>query len=77
MNRAMETRTLMSPSDRWGVPVQQHSFPWFPSTSFQWVIVNFKNIPDKGRLGGSVVGHLPSAQGVILESRDRVPHQAS
>ena len=30
-----------------------------------------------GYLGGSVVEHLPSIQGVILESRDRVPHQAS
>ena len=29
-----------------------------------------------GRLGGSVVEHLPSAQDVILESRDQVPHQA-
>ena len=29
-----------------------------------------------GRLGGSVVERLPSAQGVTLESPDRVPHQA-
>ena len=29
-----------------------------------------------GCLGGSAVEHLPSAQGVILESQDRVPHQA-
>ena len=29
-----------------------------------------------GHLGGSVVEHLPLAQGVILESWDRVPHQA-
>ena len=28
-----------------------------------------------GRLGGSAVEHLPSAQGMILESRDQVPHQ--
>ena len=27
-------------------------------------------------LGGSVVEHLPSAQGMILESQDQVPHQA-
>ena len=27
-------------------------------------------------LGGSAVKHLPSAQDVILESRDGVPHQA-
>ena len=29
-----------------------------------------------GRLGGSVVEHLPLAQGVILETRDQVPRQA-
>ena len=29
-----------------------------------------------GRLGASAVEHLPLAQGVILESQDRVPHQA-
>ena len=29
-----------------------------------------------GCLGGSAVEHLPSAQGVILESRDRVLHWA-
>ena len=30
-----------------------------------------------GRLGGSVVEHLPSAQGVILESQDQVPTSGS
>uniref|UniRef100_A0A8C0SBR3 Spermatosis associated 1 n=1 Tax=Canis lupus familiaris TaxID=9615 RepID=A0A8C0SBR3_CANLF len=30
----------------------------------------------QGHLGGSVVEHLPSAQGVILGSQDRVPHRA-
>ena len=30
----------------------------------------------KGRLGGSAVKCLPSAQGVILESWDQVPHRA-
>ena len=29
-----------------------------------------------GCLGGSVVGHLPSAQGVVLGSWDHIPHQA-
>ena len=29
-----------------------------------------------GSLGGSVVQRLPFAQGVILESGDRVPHRA-
>ena len=30
----------------------------------------------RGRLDGSAVEHLPSAQGVILGFRDRVPHRA-
>ena len=30
----------------------------------------------QGRLGGSAVEHLLSAQGVILESQDQVAHQA-
>ena len=29
-----------------------------------------------GSLGGSAVKRLPLAQGVILETRDQVPHQA-
>lgn len=29
-----------------------------------------------GHLGGSVVGHLPSAQGMLLEFLDPVPHRA-
>ena len=36
-----------------------------------------KNSSMRGSLGGSVVQHLPSVQGMILESRDQVPHQAS
>ena len=35
-----------------------------------------KTIQTQGPLGGSVVEHLPSAQVMILESWDRVPHQA-
>ena len=31
---------------------------------------------DRGSLGGAVVWRLPLAQGVILETRDRVPHRA-
>ena len=30
----------------------------------------------QGSLGGSAVWRLPSAQGVILETWDRVPHRA-
>ena len=35
-----------------------------------------KAITEQGRLGGSVVERLPSAQVVILRSWDRVPHWA-
>ena len=31
---------------------------------------------EEGRLGGTAVGRLPSAQGVILALWDRAPHQA-
>ena len=31
----------------------------------------------EGHLGGSVVEHLPLAQGLIPESQDQVPHQDS
>ena len=30
----------------------------------------------RGSLGGAVVWRLPLARGVILETRDRVPHRA-
>ena len=30
----------------------------------------------QGCLGGSVIGHLPSAQGMIPVFRDQAPHQA-
>ena len=43
-------------------------------------VENSTDIPQKvksgGSLGGSAVWRLPSAQGVILESRDRVPHRS-
>ena len=35
-----------------------------------------EKFPGMGRLGGSAVEHLPSAPCVILETQDRVPHQA-
>ena len=35
--------------------------------------VESKGKDKQGRLGGSVVERLPSAQGMILESQDRVP----
>ena len=35
-----------------------------------------QNLYSRGSLGGSVVWCLPSAQGVILESQDRIPHRA-
>ena len=36
----------------------------------------FKNELEGESLGGSAVWCLPLAQGAILESQDRVPHQA-
>ena len=39
--------------------------------------VYFKNLIRSGHLGGSVVEHLPSAQGVTPGPRDRVPHRAA
>ena len=36
----------------------------------------FLKLRERGCLGGSVVEHLPLAQGVVLESRDRVLHWA-
>ena len=54
-----------------------------PSSRLQWMFANFSDqlhalqqMDQKGRimgrLGGSVVEHLPSAQGVIPESQDGV-----
>ena len=37
---------------------------------------NNKSTENRGRLDGSVIGHLPSAQGVILEFWDRAPRRA-
>ena len=34
-----------------------------------------KTITQEGSLGGAVVWRLPLAQGVILETQDRIPHQ--
>ena len=33
-----------------------------------------KKISEEGHLGGSVVEHLPSAQGMVLGFWDHVPH---
>ena len=35
-----------------------------------------QDLKNQGHLSGSVVEHLISAQGMILKSRDRVPHRA-
>ena len=37
---------------------------------------SYQDIEQEGHLGGSAVEHLPLAQGVILDSQVRVPHQA-
>ena len=41
-----------------------------------WVDLKFKKKGGGRSLGGSAVWRLPLAQGVILGSRDRVPHWA-
>ena len=38
--------------------------------------VTLRSVLVLGRLGGSVGGRLPSAQGMILGSRDQVLHEA-
>ena len=40
----------------------------------QLTYAGFKESLFLGRLGGSVVEHLPLVQGVILGSQNRVPH---
>ena len=44
--------------------------------NYQARLKRVKNFVVEGHLGGSAVEHLPSAQGVILESWDQVPHRA-
>ena len=41
-----------------------------------YIEVNCDHKVQGGSLSGSAVEHLPSAQGVILESQDGVPHGA-
>ena len=50
---------------------RQETPGWTSDKVFPFNMVEFV-----GHLGGSVVEHLPSAQGVIPESRDGAPHQA-
>ena len=45
----------------------------FECAHLLWIYVRFSST---GHLGGSVVEHLPLAQGVIPGSWDRVPHRA-
>ena len=35
-----------------------------------------REVKNRGSLGGAVVSLLPLAQGVILETRDRIPRRA-
>ena len=48
-------------------PISCHNIPSFASSYKTQV---------RGSLGGSAVWHLPLAQGVFLETRDRVPRRA-
>ena len=47
-------------------------FNWKSSSVYKCV----QDILSVGHLGGSAVKCLPSAQGMILEFRDQVPHRA-
>ena len=47
----------------------------FTSTDNSKILELFKNLVE-GCLGGSAVEHLPSVQGMILGSQDRVLHRA-
>ena len=51
-----------------------HNFSESWTTTFQSCCKNYKST--QGSLGGSVVWCLLSARGMILESRDQVPHWA-
>ena len=42
----------------------------------KFVKINYISNRTGGCLGGSAVERLSSAQGMVLESQDRVPHQA-
>ena len=66
---------------------KMESFPWGKGNSKGCTSGQKQIIPEErsecgrkeiewGRLGGSAVEHLPSAQGMILESWDWVPQQA-
>ena len=48
----------------------------FMESTLQLNILKKNKKLNAGRLGGSAVKHLRSAQGVILESRNQVPHPA-
>ena len=41
-----------------------------------WGVIERLKKKQQGSLGGAAVWRLPLAQGVILETRDRIPHRA-
>ena len=41
-----------------------------------YIYINSLKKSIRGSLGGAAVWRLPLAQGAILETRDRIPHQA-
>ena len=43
--------------------------------SIDKIMIAYQKTTDLGSLGGAAVWRLPLAQGVILETRDRIPHQ--
>ena len=61
--------------------VNVHSWNFYKSLKLEITQMSLNSQPDKlqyiqGRLGGSAVERLPSAQGVIPGSWDQVLHQA-
>ena len=59
-----------------GVPMVKRMTSTMTDFIFSLSEVCMLIVKNVGRLGGSVVEHLPLAQGMILESWDRVPHWA-
>ena len=56
----------------WFLSGRENKHPSLWSVNYCWAFKKYR----PGSLGGSVVSHLPLAQGAILESQDRGPRRA-
>ena len=56
--------------------LEKQSFKKSNANRFKELENKFKGGGNQGCLGGSAIERLPSAQGVIPEFQDRIPHQA-